>query len=136
LKAVIDTNVVYAGLLNRKGAAYKIIRRFFGRQFDWINSPTTLDEYHDVLSASWKLPSRRVQSFLLLIKTRSTLVQIAGNLQICKDTGDDKFLETAVVGNADFLVTKNLNHFPHKSYQGVRIVKVAKFLKVLEKLFP
>jgi hypothetical protein len=136
LKAVIDTNIVYAGLVNRKGAAYKILRRFFKRQFDWITSQTILDEYQSVLSLSQKISQRRSRSFLLLIKTRSVLVQIAGKLQICKDSDDDKFLETALAGGADFLVTKNLNHFPHKSYQGVRIVNVAKFLKELETLFP
>jgi len=30
----------------------------------------------------------------------------------------------------------NLKHFPRKSYEGVRIVNVAKFLKELEKIFP
>ena len=64
MQAVIDTNVVYAGLFNRKGAAYKIIKRFFGRQFDWIYSSSTLDEYREVLSASPKLSTRRVSSFI------------------------------------------------------------------------
>ena len=136
LKAVIDTNIVYAGLVNRKGAAYKILRRFFKRQFDWINSQAILDEYQSVLSLSQRISQRRFRSFLRLINTRSVLVQIAGNLQVCKDADDDKFLETAIAGGADCLVTKNLNHFPRKSYQGVRIVKVAEFLTELEKVFP
>lgn len=46
------------------------------------------------------------------------------------------FLETAVAAGADFLVTKNLKHFPRKSYDGVRIVNVATFLNELEKIFP
>lgn len=49
---------------------------------------------------------------------------------------DDKFLETAVAGGADFLITKNFKHFPLKSYEGVRFVNVATFLKELEKIFP
>jgi len=71
-----------------------------------------------------------------LISKRSRFVQITGAFQICKDSDDDKFLETALAGGADFLVTKNLKHFPHKSYQSVRIVNVTKFLQALEKLFP
>jgi putative PIN family toxin of toxin-antitoxin system len=136
LKAVIDTNVVLAGLANRKGAALKILRRFFQRQYEWVNSQSTFDEYRRVLPRSQKVSPRRVRAFISLINKRSLFVPIAGTLQICKDSDDDKFLETALVGGADFLVTKNLKHFPHKSYQGVRIVKVAKFLKELEKLFP
>jgi predicted nucleic acid-binding protein len=63
-------------------------------------------------------------------------IQITDTLHVCKDPDDDKFLETAIAGGADFLVTKNLKHFPRKSYQGVRIVNVATFLKELEKVFP
>jgi len=136
LKAVIDTNVVLAGLANRKGAAFKIIKRFLRRQFEWINSQPTFGEYQRVLSISKIVPPLRLHLFLNLMRTRSIFVQITGGLQVCKDHDDDKFLETALAGGADFLVTKNLKHFPHKSYQGVRIVNVAKFLKQLEKFFP
>jgi predicted nucleic acid-binding protein len=45
-------------------------------------------------------------------------------------------LETAIVGKADYLVTKNTKHFPQKSYQRIRIVKISAFLKELEKHFP
>jgi putative PIN family toxin of toxin-antitoxin system len=136
LKAVIDTNVVFAALVNRKGAAFKILQRFFQRQFDWVNSPQTLDEYQGVLSVSQKISPTSLQIFLQLLQKRSLHVQIANTLHVCKDPDDDKFLETALAGGADFLVTKNLKHFPHKSYQGVRLVNVATFLKELEKIFP
>ncbi len=135
LKAVIDTNIVFAALANRKGAAFKILQRFFQKQFDWVNSSQTLDEYQGVLSVSQKISPTSLQIFLYLLQKRSILIQITDTLHICKDPDDDKFLETAIVGEADFLVTKNLKHFPRKSYQGVRIVNVAAFLKELEKVF-
>ena len=34
MKAVIDTNVVFAGLANRSGAAFKIFHRFFRKSFE------------------------------------------------------------------------------------------------------
>lgn len=135
MKAVIDTNVVFAGLANPKGAAFKILQRFFRRQFDWINSPQTLDEYQGVLSLSQKISPASVRIFLHLLRKRSLVIHVTDSLQVCKDPDDDKFLETAVAGSVDFLVTKNLKHFPRKSYQGVRIVNVATFLKALEKSF-
>jgi len=136
LKAVIDTNVVFAGLANRKGAAFKIFQRFFRGQFYWINSEETMEEYEGVLSLSQKISSVSLYIFLHLLRSRSVLVKIKGNLQVCKDADDDKFLETAIVGGADFLVTKNLKHFPQKFYENVRIVNVATFLKELEKFYP
>ncbi len=135
MRAVIDTNVVFAGLANREGAPAKIFRRFFKGQFVWINSLPVLEEYEGVLSQSEKISSARLLIFLHLLRKRSTVVEIPNQLHACKDPDDDKFLETAVLGKADFLVTKNLKHFPHKKFEHVRIVNVAKFLKELEKLF-
>jgi len=134
LKAVIDTNVIFAGLVNRKGAAFKIFQHFFRKHFDWVNSNQTLEEYQGVLNFSKKVSAASVQIFLQLLRRRTIQVQICGELKVCKDADDDKFLETAIVGGANFLVTKNLKHFPRKSYQGVRIVNVSTFLKELEKL--
>ena len=136
MKAVIDTNVVFAGLANRKGAAFKIVQRFFRGQFSWINSKETIDEYEGVLSLSQKISPIGLYIFMHLLRNRSVLVRIKDNLQVCKDPDDDKFLETAIIGGADFLVTKNLKHFPRKSYESVRIVNVATFLTELEKLHP
>ncbi len=136
MRAVIDTNVVFAGLANREGAPAKIFRRFFKGQFDWVNSLSVLGEYEGVLAQSEKITSARLLIFLYLLRKRSLLVDIASTLHVCKDPDDDKFLETALVGKADFLVTKNLKHYPHKKFESVRIVTVAKFLNELEKLFP
>ena len=135
MKAVIDTNVVYAGLANRKGAAFKIFKRFYRKQFQWINSHQTFSEYQGVLSVSEKISSTSLHIFLQLLRNRSIIVEITGGLVVCKDADDDKFLETAVAGEADYLVTKNIKHSPRKSYQKVRIVKVSAFLKALEKVF-
>ncbi|MDZ7291954.1 MAG: putative toxin-antitoxin system toxin component, PIN family [candidate division KSB1 bacterium] len=136
MKAVIDTNVVLAGLANRKGASFKILEHYLHRQFEWVNSQPVLDEYQGVLSVSQKVAPVHLQIFLHLLRKRTRLVQITGSLRVCKDPDDDKFLETAIIGGANFLVTKNLKHFPRKSYQKVRIVTVAAFLKEIEKLFP
>lgn len=112
MKAVIDTNVVFAGLANRKGAAFKIFQRFFIGQFYWINSDETMEEYEGVLSLSQIISFISRDIFLHLLRSRSVLVKIKGNLRVCKHADDDHFLETAVVGGADFLVTINLKHFP------------------------
>ncbi len=134
--AVIDTNIFMAALLNPSGAPAKIRRRWRQRQFEILISDAILDEYSDVFSHSPIISGLDVKFLLAELKTFSRRVEIRGTLNVCKDSDDDKFLEAAVEGGADFLVTKNLKHFPHKLYNGVRIVNVANFLKALEKVFP
>ncbi len=134
--AVIDTNIFMAGLLNPSGAPAKIRRRWRQRQFEILVSEAVLAEYADVFIHAPAIAAIDTQLLIDEIEAFSQHVEISGTLQACKDPDDDMFLETAVTGGADFLVTKNLKHFPRKSYGNVRIVNVSTFLKELEKIFP
>ena len=133
--AVLDTNIFVAALLNPSGAPAKIRERWRQGQFEVLVSPPILDEYFDVFS---HIPTISAPEAILLIaelRASSRFTQISETLRACKDPDDDKFLETAITGKADFLVTKNLKHFPRKSYKNVRITNVATFLMELEKTF-
>jgi putative PIN family toxin of toxin-antitoxin system len=134
--AVLDTNILMAALLNPFGAPAQIRQRWRQQQFEVLISDHTLEEYTDVLSHAPAISANEVTLLWNEFKTFSQHIKISGTLHACKDPDDDIFLETAVAGQADFLVTKNLKHFPHKSYDGVRIVNVATFLKEIEKVFP
>ncbi|MGH7596544.1 MAG: putative toxin-antitoxin system toxin component, PIN family [bacterium] len=134
--AVIDTNIFMAALLNPSGAPAKIRHRWQQRQFETLVSAPIWTEYANVLFYSPTISAIDVTLLLTELRAFARQVEISGTLQVCKDPDDDKFLETAVTGGADFLITKNLKHFPRKSYEGARIVNVATFLKELEKIFP
>lgn len=133
MKAVIDTNVFLAALINSSGAPAKIRRHWLNGHFLLITSLPVEFEYVHVLSHAPNLQDEDIQVFLKEVRTLSHIVPIGGILQVCKDPDDDVFLETAMTGKADFLVTKNLKHFPRKSFQGIKIVKVSAFLRELEK---
>ncbi|MEK7729899.1 MAG: putative toxin-antitoxin system toxin component, PIN family [candidate division KSB1 bacterium] len=136
MRAVIDTNVFLSALINRSGAPSKLRRRWLDGQFVLVTSEPVEFEYADVLLHSPVVPASDVFDLLDEINCLSLVVSVAGTLAVCKDTDDDIFLETAIAGSADFLVTKNLKHFPRKAYQNVRIVTVATFLTELEKVYP
>ena len=135
MKAVIDTNVFMAALINKSGAPAKIYHRWLDDQFNLVTSPAIEVEYKDVMSQSSQIQPDEVQELFQEVSARSLNVPISGTLHVCKDPDDDIFLETALIADADFLVTKNLKHFPRKSYFGVKIVKVSAFLRELEKVF-
>jgi len=134
-RAVIDTNLLVSGLLNDSGAPAKLILRWLKGQFDTLISDETMNEYAYILHHLPEINQRKADDLLGELRISGIRVAILGTLQVCKDADDDKFLETAVNGEADYLVTKNTKHFPRKSYQNVRIVKVSKFLEELEKQF-
>lgn len=57
-------------------------------------------------------------------------VEPSERLRLCRDAGDDKFLERALEARADYVVTGNVRHFP-RQFQDIRIVAANRFLTLL-----
>jgi putative PIN family toxin of toxin-antitoxin system len=126
-----------SAILSDRGASSKLI--------DWM----TKDEDYFILLISepirreydtvsgWLIPETRRNErrrILNILYERAEPVRPVIRLNACSDESDNRFLECAVTGNADYIVTKNIRDFPPKEYQGVRIVRIAKFLTVLERM--
>lgn len=135
IKAVIDTNILVSGLGNPFGAPAKLIFLWLDGQFVLLFSKPIFEEYSRILLNHPNVPRNKAASFINELAELAQTVPISQKLNVCKDPSDNVFLETAIDGDAKFLVTKNIKHFPFKRYQQVEIVRVAKFLSRLEKEF-
>jgi len=58
-------------------------------------------------------------------------VELRGTLRVCRDPDDDKLLEIAVVGRADYLVTGDQDLLILDPFQGIPILTPAEFLAAL-----
>jgi putative PIN family toxin of toxin-antitoxin system len=134
---VIDTNHIMSAILSSRGASAKLID-WMTREEDYFQlliSQPIWDEYRTV--ADWLIPdTRRLEKerILRVILTQPAWIAPEIRLNVCKDISDNYFLECAVAGGADYLVTKNIRHFPPKEYTGVKIVRIREFLRVLEQI--
>lgn len=128
-KAVIDTNIFISGILNDKGAPAKLINHWQNRLFDIVISPAIQEEYKKVFSYI-NLPSLKVEKVLRLLQKTAIIAKTSEIVLACRDSSDNKFIECAIAGNAKFLVTKNLKHFP-KKYKNVKVVSVNNFLNAI-----
>jgi uncharacterized protein len=137
LRAVIDTNHIISAILSARGASAKLIN-WMTREEDYFRlliSPPIWKEYRTV--ADWLIPElrgREKERILSILRLQADWIMPKNHLSVCRDESDNRFLECAIEGNADYLVTKNIRHFPPKEYQGVKIVRIRKFLDALEKL--
>jgi putative PIN family toxin of toxin-antitoxin system len=134
---VIDTNHIMSAILSSRGASSKLIDWMTKEEdyFQLLLSHAIWKEYRAV--ADWLIPESRKEErarILNVLFLRADWIEPKIQLNECSDISDNRFLECAVAGKADYLVTKNIRHFPPKEYSGVKIVKVSKFLRVLEKL--
>lgn len=108
------------------------------REEDYFNLLISLPiwkEYNTV--ADWLIPgSKKLEKERIfnVLRFQSIWVEPKIKLTVCNDLSDNHFLECAVAGNADYLVTKNVRHFPPKEYAGIKIVRIRKFLMGLENL--
>jgi putative PIN family toxin of toxin-antitoxin system len=74
------------------------------------------------------------QNLVTAIFQISKLVEVKTKINVVhKDSADDKFIECAVDGKADFIVSGDDHLLKIGSYKRTRIVSVKEFLKILEK---
>lgn len=74
------------------------------------------------------MDARRVLDLL----SQAELVEVAQIAQVSRDPKDDKFLATAVAGEADYVVPEDRDLLDIEEYEGIKIVDVGMFLKTLE----
>jgi len=104
---VFDTNVIVSALLIKRSVA----RRAFDKARkagDILLSFGVIEELYDVLGRPsfdrYINEDDRLQFLTVLVK-ESILVEISENIKECRDPKDDKFLELAVNGKADFIIS-------------------------------
>ena len=133
MRAVIDTNIFLAGLLNAEGGAAKIVRAFQDGEFELVVTHEVFDEYLRVIHLfDNDIPPHKSEELLELVFDKAVKVKPAAGRGLCTDADDEKFLSAAFGGHANILVTKNKKHFPRDS-SAIRIVNVREFLREIER---
>ncbi len=134
MRAVIDTNIFLAGLLNAEGGAAKIIHAFRDGEFEIVVSSEVFDEYVRVLHLfDNAVPAPQSEELLELVFEKAFKIRPASTGGVCLDPDDEKFVSAALAGQAAHLVTKNKKHFP-KDHPLLKIVTVKEFLLEIERL--
>lgn len=131
-RAVIDTNVLYAGLYSARGASHRVLRLIEQRELVPLLSTTLLFEYEDVLRRDRKplrLSERAVDDILDGLCARGACHDIHFLWRpALTDPKDDHILELAVAGGGADIVTHNVRGFAGASAFSVRAITPAQLL--------
>lgn len=135
-RAVIDTNVLYAGLYSAVGASHQILRLIEKGRVTPLLSTTLLFEYEDVLKRNQKIlkiSNRAVNDILdgICYRGECRKIHFMWRPQL-SDPKDDHILELAVAGGGADIVTHNARDFSNASSFGIRILTPAKLLGELK----
>jgi putative PIN family toxin of toxin-antitoxin system len=111
MRIVLDTNVVVSGLLSAFGPPAQIIDLVSSGDIALVVDDRILAEYEDVLARpQFKFGAREIGDFLKLMDRAEHVVGAPLPFAL-PDRDDEPFLEVAIAGAVDALVTGNGRHF-------------------------
>jgi uncharacterized protein len=135
IRAVLDTNVVVSAMLKAGGTSSRIVKAGVAGHFQWVVSEALLREYQEVLfRPRFKLDPGNVEDLMKFIRASVIITFPVENLTLAKDPDDNKVIECAAEGRAEYVVTGNLRHFPAE-FRGFRTVSPRNFLTILSGSF-
>jgi putative PIN family toxin of toxin-antitoxin system len=112
MRVVIDTNVVVSGIINPHGAPGRVLDAVLARAVLVLHDDRILDEYRQVLRRPvFSFAQRHIDALLDFIETSGEHVSTRDIGVVLPDPTDLPFLEVAILGGADALITGNLKHF-------------------------
>jgi len=134
VKVVVDTNVLVAGLLSPFGPPGEILRMVASGTLRLCFDARILTEYEEVLARP-KFRFNAEQTLALMEHIQAEGFSVAGNPLTVRlpDPSDEPFLESAIAGTADCLITGNTRHFPPARRQGMTILSPREFLDYYRK---
>ena len=129
----LDTNVIVSGILKPFSKAASILRLVADGTIRLAYDLRILLEYRDVLiRPKFNFAKETVDAFLAQIEEEGFLVSIKPLEVHLPDSDDEPFLEVALSGRVEAIVTGNKRHFPSRKCVGVRILSPAEFLEFLK----
>lgn len=129
MKVVLDTNVIVSGFLNPYGPPGSIVGFAASGDLTICYDARILAEYREVLlRPKFELDAQAVDDFLSQIETEGEPVTAAPLRHRLLDHADEPFLEVALGGHVDCLVTGNRKHFPTHLCLGMKVLAPVEFV--------
>lgn len=137
IRAVIDTSILVRAVLKPSGTVGPILDLLAANRYLMLYSEEILAEIIDVfsrprLSRRFPLEAPDAETVIDLILLRGEEVFPTHSRAVCRDPKDDKFLDVAVEGRANVIVTGDEDLLVLHPYEGIPIVGAAGFLSLLE----
>lgn len=130
-RIVIDTNVLLSRLLRPSSAPGRAVSK--ATRNTVLVSEETMNELADVFARPKFDPYvtlQERQQFLRQLGRLAEFVPIVSRVHRCRDPKDDKFLELALNGRADLILTGDGDLLALNPWQGIAVVSPANYVKL------
>ena len=132
-RVVIDTNVLVSAFLKR-GKSRNLVLKLLEKH-SIILSRQMLAELADVLSRDkFNIASAQIDRFISVLVRQAIIVPVNSNLKIVlQDPEDDIVLNTALSGEADYIVSGDKHLLKIACFKNVKVLRVNEIIQVIAK---
>ncbi|MDO8741083.1 MAG: putative toxin-antitoxin system toxin component, PIN family [Candidatus Woesearchaeota archaeon] len=124
MRVVLDTNVFISGIFWEGNFCSQIIDKWRKGRFQLVSSPKLVEEFVKALrSFKISMDEELIEEWKNLIIENSVMVDPTTAIKaVNDDPEDDKFVEAAIYGEADFIVSQDKHLLKLKEYNKIRIL--------------
>ena len=131
-RIVFDTNVLVSALMFPRSVPRQAFNLAYSTGKILASTATTL-ELEEVLSRKkfekYFSMEERIQ-FVARFFADAEIIEIKEKITACRDRKDDKFLELAANGKADYIITGDQDLLVLHPFQNIVIISVSDYLKI------
>lgn len=137
IRTVFDANVFVSALLSPRGFPSRILAAWRAERFHLVISPAILEEIGRVfqypkIALRHRWPEAKIRLFLEDLAHLAILTAGEHRLNvIAEDPSDNRYLECAVEGDAEYIVSGDQHLLRLATYQRIKILTPREFLAVL-----
>ena len=136
MKIVLDTNVLVSGLLSPHGPPGQIVCMVAAGDIVLCYDARITTEYRNVLLyPKFNFDVNRIDSLIDVITGAGIPIAAKPVSPPLPDPEDTKFLEVAVTGDAEYLVTGNLKHYPKSRRYSVNVISPVGLIPIIGPMF-
>ena len=133
MRVVVDTGILVSALIRPKGTIGDVLHALRDGRFTAIYSTSMMLEVTEVLSRpriqeKYHIQPDDITALINLIRLRGELVIPRQTITACRDPKDNKFLEAALAGEVNAVVTGDDDLLVLNPFEGVDILRLAEFL--------
>ena len=129
MRIVLDTNILISGVFFR-GKERNLLEIWFSGKFDVICTEEIFEEYSEVLTRfTEKSGASKRQKITDIIAKNCLFIKNVYNGKYSRDPDDNIFINCAISGAAEYIVSGDKDLLVLKKIGGLEIITAANFLK-------
>lgn len=125
MRVVLDTNVFISGIFWEGNFCSQLIDKWKMNEIELVSSFEIIEELVKTLkNFKIPMPDDMIEEWKNLIINNSIIPKISSKIDLIReDSEDNKFIEAAIDGKADLIISQDKHILNLKEYLGIKIVK-------------